>query len=78
MKDTPHFWQKIKQKIYFKQNIKRDFKNIYFQYHEKTFKIFEKKKRKDISTYERIAKYRKMVLGGVLCMVSNLRFSGRL
>lgn len=78
MKDTPHFWQKIKQKIYFKQNIKRDFKNIYFQYHKKKFKIFEKKKRKDISTYERIAKYRKMVLGGVLYMVSNLRFSGRL
>lgn len=78
MKDTPHFWQKIKQKIYFKQNIKRDFKNIYFQYHKKKFKIFEKKKRKDISTYERIAKYRKMVLGGVLHMVSNLRFSGRL
>lgn len=78
MKDNPHFWQKIKLKIYFQQKIKRDFKNMYFQYHKKKFKIFEKKERKDISTYERISKYHKMVLGGILYMVSNLRFSGRL
>lgn len=51
---------------------------MYFQYHKKKFKIFEKKERKDISTYERISKYHKMVLGGILYMVSNLRFSGRL